>query len=216
MKVSFKTIVLSSVLLMIYLLGLSLWKVNFRSTKGARVTKFWLGIITSCIASTVAIYCLITVFSMKVPNMDGLSLSEISMLFDFFTKCMIYIQVPAVITPVWWYTRSWKILYETVADVAQVFFDCISKDFDHNVVNLKITKRIFPILLMYFVLVSVYIYAAKKVFYNMDGVLGVPWELVYATLITKMYVCACVLHLTIALKFVSSIILHVEEVLAKL
>lgn len=136
--VTFKTIVMGSVLFIINLLGLNLWKVDFGSAGEVRITKLRLAIITSCIISSFVMYCLTTVITITVPGMEGLSVSEIGFIFNTFSRILQIIQIPAVILPVWWYSGSWKLLYETVGAVIKIVqvFKQRREEFDNSVVNI--------------------------------------------------------------------------------
>lgn len=217
MKLSLKTIVLTFVLFIINLLGLSIWKFSSNPSHNGLVqaTKSRLAIVSSCIISTFVLYCLITVLSVQVPSMTGLSVSEIGTLFEFFSRTVGYISVPAVLLPVWWYYRSWKTFHEKVSYARQVIKDHISTDMATDYLVLKITQALFPVLLLYLIFLTVFIYIARRLLETV-GPLGVPWEILYATIISKIYVCACVMHLIILLKFVSSFMINIGKVLSEM
>lgn len=211
MKINVKTILLAFVLFSIHLLGLSTWKY---SPKTKKVTKFWFAIVTSTITFCLVMYCLIVVCTVDIPNIKELSVGGIGDLFDFITRTTNYVAVPAMILPVWWYSKSWKQLYEYVGRVEVVLRDYL-KDFNAIYVKNEITKRLFPVLMVYVIYVGIYVRQARILLYN-NNVLMIPLELVYATLLTKVYVCCCVLHFTIAQKFISSAMFYVAKDLTKL
>lgn len=214
---NFKTIVITFVLFTINLLGLAIWKFNSRSPNDGmvRVTRSRLAICTSCIIFILVMYCLVTVLSISIPGMNELNVSEVSKIFDFLTRTITYIQMPVVIFPVWWYCRSWKRAYETVAETEWIFKNRIYKNLDIGFMVNQITERLLPMLLLYVIFIIIYIWSYMKVLHMGDGI-GLAWEIVYASISSKVYVCACVLHLTIALKFVSCLLFKIDNILSEL
>lgn len=69
---------------------------------------------------------------------------------------------------------------------------------------------------MYFVFIGTFMWLIRNLLTYVGAELPISYQLAYATLMTKVYVCVCVLHLTIVLKFVSSIMSNVAHVLADL
>lgn len=217
MKHQFNVIITTFVLFLINILGLAFWKFGRPSPNNAsaRVTRSHLAIVTSCIIFILVMYCLVSVLTLSIPGDGNIKNAEIHHISEYFAKVMTYIQVPIVIIPVWWYSRSWKKVYETVDKIDGIFANRIHIKLNTHLVVAQISKRLFPIFLYNIIFTFIYGWSLKRLF-DVTAGMAFSWEYLCAGISANIYVCVCVLHHTLTLSYVVCVMCNIKKLLLEL